>query len=64
MIVLESTPDTLNNGADMTSKKRVTIQVDTANDLPTPQNNWAPGSICIIAATHTYKVLNEQGEWV
>lgn len=43
---------------------RVTIQVDTANDVPTPQNNWAPGSICIIAATHTYKRLNEQGEWV
>ena len=43
---------------------RVTIQVDTANDVPTPDANWAPGSICMIAATHTYKVLNEQGEWV
>ncbi len=43
---------------------RVTIQVDTANDVPTPDANWAPGSICIIAATHTYKRLSEQGEWV
>ncbi len=50
--------------ADGVPIRRVTIQVDTANDLPTPQTNWAPGSICIIAATHTYKRLNEQGEWV
>ena len=42
---------------------RVTIQVDTANDVPTPDANWAPGSICIIAADHSYKRLNEQGEW-
>ena len=64
MIVLESTLDTLNNGADMTSKKRVTIQVDTTADIPEPPDYYAAGSICIIAATHTYKVLNEQGEWV
>ena len=50
--------------ADGVPIHRVTIQVDTANDLPTPQNNWEPGSICIIAADHSYKRLTEQGEWV
>lgn len=43
---------------------RVTIQVDTAADIPEAEPHWAVGSMCIIADTHTYKRLNSEREWV
>lgn len=43
---------------------RVTIQVDTAADLPEPDASWEVGSICIIANTHAFKMLNSEKEWV
>jgi hypothetical protein len=42
----------------------VTIQVDTAADLPDPRESWSAGSMCMIAEDHTYKVLNSEREWV
>jgi len=42
----------------------VTIQVDTAADIPEARESWSAGSMCMIADTHTYKVLNSEGEWV
>ena len=42
----------------------VTIQVDTAADIPDPRDSWSAGSMCMIADTHTYKVLNSEREWV
>ena len=42
----------------------VTIQVDTAADLPDPRESWSTGSMCMIAEDHTYKVLNSEREWV
>lgn len=50
---------------------RVTIVVDTVEDIPQsnipeddPETVWAPGSMCMVTATHDYKMLNNQGEWV
>ena len=42
---------------------RVTILVDTSAEIPTPDEAWEPGSICMIADTHTCKVLNNEREW-
>ena len=42
----------------------VTIQVDTAADLPALRESWSAGSMSMIADTHTYKVLNNEREWV
>lgn len=42
----------------------VTIQVDTADDIPDPRESWSAGSMCMIAEDHTYKVLNNEREWV
>ena len=47
-----------------TELHRVTIQVDTENDLPTPDDSWEVGSIAIVANTHSYKRLNSEREWV
>lgn len=44
-------------------KKIVTISVSTENDIPEPEEDWACGSICLIANTHSYKMLNSEGEW-
>lgn len=44
--------------------QRVVILADTADDLPEPDASWAVGSICMIAETHKYKVLNSEREWV
>ena len=44
-------------------KYRVTLLVDTAEDVPEVNAAWEPGSICMIAATHTYKMLNNGREW-
>lgn len=43
---------------------RVVILVDTEADIPEPHNDWNPGSICMIANTHNFKVLNLEREWV
>lgn len=61
MTVIESSLDRFTSGAPM---YRVVILVDTAADVPEPHTDWAPGSLCMIAADHAYKILNEQGEWV
>lgn len=42
----------------------VTIQVDTADGIPDPRESWSAGSMCMIADTHTYKLLNSEGDWV
>lgn len=43
---------------------KTVIMVDTESDIPTPKDEWMEGSMCMIAATHTYKVLNNEREWV
>ena len=43
---------------------RVTILVDTSAEIPTPDEAWEPGSICMIAEGHSYKILNHEGAWV
>lgn len=45
-------------------KKVVTISVSAESDIPEPEENWGCGSICLIANTHSYKMLNSEGEWV
>ena len=59
--ILEQEFDKLNNHAQL---DRVTILADTAADIPQPSAKWAVGSICMVAATHTYKVLSNEREWV
>ncbi len=49
---------------DGTFYARVTILVDTESAIPAPEDNWVAGSMCMIADTHTYKVLNNEREWV
>ena len=46
------------------SKLMVVILVDTASDIPTVNDTWAVGSICMIAEDHSYKILNNEREWV
>lgn len=46
-----------------TSKFRVTIMVDTESKIPQPKPEWVAGSTCMIADTHTYKILNREREW-
>jgi hypothetical protein len=43
---------------------RVTILVDTEDDLPEPETNWTPGSMALIAEDHTFRVMNNEREWV
>jgi len=42
---------------------RTIIIVDTEDDIPAPLDGWDVGSMCMIADTHTYKVLNNEREW-
>ncbi len=58
--MMESTPTRIQNGDPL---NRVTILVDTADDIPEPHDGWDAGSMCMIADTHTYKVLNNEREW-
>lgn len=48
--------------------ERVTIIVDTSGEIPEPQENWAVGSVCIIADDTAnsvdYKILNNKRKWV
>lgn len=46
------------------SKLSVVILADTASDIPTVKDTWAVGSICMIAEDHSYKILNNEREWV
>lgn len=59
--IIEHTPAGGENGI---AQIRVVILADTASDIPEPLEQWAVGSICMIAETHRYKVLNNEGEWV
>ena len=43
---------------------QVSILVDTAADVPEPLAPWEPGSMCLVAADHSFKVLNNEREWV
>lgn len=43
---------------------RVTLCCDTAGDIPEALDTWDAGSLALIVATHGYKMLNTQGEWV
>ena len=42
----------------------VEIRYPTADDIPTPEPNWAVGSACFICNTCEIKFLNAQGVWV
>lgn len=46
------------------SKLSVVILVDAASDIPTVKDAWAVGSLCVIAEDHSYKILNNEREWV
>ena len=61
MIERESSCNADENGKVM---QRVVILVDTADDLPEPDASWDAGSICMIAEDHSFKVLNNDREWV
>lgn len=58
--MMESTPTRIQNGDPL---NRVTILVDTADDIPEPHDEWDAGSMCMVAADHTFKVLNNEREW-
>jgi len=49
---------------DGKSVKKVSVCVDTASDIPTPDPDWSQGSSCLILDTQEIKFLNSQGEWV
>ena len=53
---------------DEKALERVTILVDSATEVPEPLENWAAGSVCIIADDTAnslgYKILNNQRKWV
>lgn len=49
--------------ADGKGVYKVGIVVDTESDIPKPDDTWYPGSMCQIAGTHKYKVLNNEREW-
>ena len=61
MIERESSCNADENGKVM---QRVVILVDTADDLPELDASWDSGSICMIAEDHSYKILNNEREWV
>lgn len=42
---------------------KTVILVDAESDIPEPLDKWAVGSMCMIAETHTYKVLNNERKW-
>lgn len=44
--------------------QRVVIQVDTSDDVPEADASWEVGSMCIVAADHSFKILNNEREWV
>jgi hypothetical protein len=46
------------------SKLSVVILADTASDIPTVKDTWEVGSLCVIAEDHSYKILNNEREWV
>lgn len=43
---------------------RVDLVVDTAADIPNPEEHWSAGSMVLLADTHEIKVLNNKSEWV
>lgn len=61
MIEKESSLNADENGKVL---QRVVIQVDTSDDVPEADASWAVGSSCIIAEDHSYKILNNEREWV
>lgn len=42
----------------------VQIIADTAEDVPEPDESWDAGSMCMIAEDHSFKILNNEREWV
>lgn len=42
---------------------KTVIMVDTESDIPDPIDEWMEGSICMVADTHKYKILNGEREW-
>lgn len=59
--ILESSMTRYSAGVQMS---RVTILVDDAPDVPEPHDTWDSGSICVISEDHSYKILNNEREWV
>lgn len=52
----------MKNGKDL---YEVEITVDTESDLPNPvPENWAAGSVAVVAEKHIRKILTNAGVWV
>jgi len=59
--IMESSMTRYSEGVQMS---RVVIMVDAATDIPEPHVDWDSGSMCMVAEDHSYKILNNEREWV
>ena len=59
--IMESSMTRYSEGVQMF---RVVIMVDAATDIPEPNDAWDSGSMCLVAEDHSYKILNNEREWV
>lgn len=59
--IMESSMTRYSEGVQMS---RVVIMVDAATDIPEPNDAWDSGSMCLVAEDHSYKILNNEREWV
>lgn len=59
--IMESSMTRYSDGVQMS---RVVIMVDAATDIPEPNDAWDSGSMCLVAEDHSYKILNNEREWV
>lgn len=59
--IMESSMTRYSDGVQMS---RVVIMVDAATDIPEPKDAWDSGSMCLVAEDHSYKILNNEREWV
>lgn len=59
--IMESSMTRYSEGVQMS---RVVIMVDAAADIPEPHDAWDSGSMCLVAEDHSYKILNNEREWV
>lgn len=57
-------PETLLLDSEGNHVRKVSVCVDSAADIPLPENDWASGSSCFVIDTQDIKFLNSQGEWV
>lgn len=59
--IMESSMTRYSEGLQMS---HVVILADTAADIPEPHDSWDSGSMCLVAEDHSYKILNNEREWV